>query len=550
MLLPFSSDGRGMASLTQNVRDFVRELRDKPAQGTSHGIGRRLASALQWNSTVQTEQISSDLQIEVTRGFVTNQPAAIFVSNHNAPRDTLIHNAALLAYHTTIEWGLAVSQDEAIVFNSHWLRDNDWFQLPPIQWEAVEDRLDILEAITPSGLAEGLIDKIATTFYKPDTILLPIDDALVQRLDYWRDEALRHATNPSGVDEKIQALFAQLFILRAIEDRGLAAELDSLWSTLSATTELDLSKLTTLFATAREKIQTDLFDQLTIHDIPVFVIAGIIQDLYTPSQLPNKNLRYNFAWIQADVLGRAYQKYLSTFLMPKTPASPQMEFWHQPVRDVERISVQKLTGVYYTPSFLVHYITERCLDRIPLWEDNQPKLPRIADFACGSGSFLGAAVDSLLRRLREKDPNRPWVTELINQKCIVGIDNDYRAVTLARLALWLRFAEEPNPLPLPRLEEVIIHGDSLREETWSQLPQTYDVILGNPPFIATGKIQSRTELQRRFQTAQGRFDYSYLFVELAITKLRPGGLLGLVVPNRLFINRDAGTMVRTKIRRR
>ena len=326
MLLPFSSDGRGMASLTQNVRDFVRELRDKPAQGTSHGIGRRLASALQWNSTVQTEQISSDLQIEVTRGFVTDQPAAIFVSNHNAPRDTLIHNAALLAYHTTIEWGLAVSQDEAIVFNSHWLGSNGWFHYQPIQWEAVEDRLDILEAITPSGLAEGLIDKIATTFYKPDTILLPIDDALVQRLDYWRDEALRHATNPSGVDEKIQALFAQLFILRAIEDRGLAAELDSLWSTLSATTELDLSKLTTLFATAREKIQTDLFDQLTIHDIPVFVIAGIIQDLYTPSQLPNKNLRYNFAWIQANVLGRAYQKYLSTFLMPKTVGHHRWSF--------------------------------------------------------------------------------------------------------------------------------------------------------------------------------------------------------------------------------
>ncbi len=43
----------------------------------------------------------------------------------------------------------------------------------------------------------------------------------------------------------------------------------------------------------------------------------------------------------------------------------------------------------------------------------------------------------------------------------------------------------------------------------------------------------------KFKTAQGKFDYSYLFIELALRKLSSSGILGLVIPNRLFKNRDA-----------
>jgi hypothetical protein len=106
----------------------------------------------------------------------------------------------------------------------------------------------------------------------------------------------------------------------------------------------------------------------------------------------------------------------------------------------------------------------------------------------------------------------------------------------------LRLAEEPDPLPLPKLDEVIIQGDSLQQDTWRTLPSGYDVIIGNPPFMPFGTVASKAELAERFKTAQGRFDYSYLFVELAIQRLGQGGLLGMVVPNRLFRNRDASNL--------
>jgi type I restriction-modification system DNA methylase subunit len=176
-------------------------------------------------------------------------------------------------------------------------------------------------------------------------------------------------------------------------------------------------------------------------------------------------------------------------------------------------------------------------------EQEDPEfIPRVADFACGSGSFLVEAVSALLRRLRQRDPNHNWARTLIEEKLIVGIDIDARAVAMSRLNLWIRFTEEPNPLPLPSINEVVVEGDSLGEDVWKRLPSSYDVVVGNPPFIATGSVEPRTELARRFQTAHGRFDYAYLFVELAINRLNPGGFLGMVVPNRLFRNRDAGTI--------
>jgi SAM-dependent methyltransferase len=477
-----------------------------------------------------------------TRGFLGTEPAAVFFSGVQAAPLQLLPAAALYAYHASIEWGLITNRFEALAFNSHWILNDDWYSLPAISLRSAEAGAGIFDALTPAGLTEGRIDRIAFDYKKPDRLLVPVDDALVQRLDHWRDEALRHAADPNEMDEKLQIIFAQLFVLRVVEDRGLAPGLASLKSLCSLHSELDLARLKSLFQEARSRIQSELFDFDLIESIPVFVVSGIISDLYTPRHLPRENLRYNFSWINADILGRAYEKYLSTLLVPAAVNSSQLRLWHQPQRDVDRISVQKSRGVYYTPTFLVQYLTQHCLDRYYDAIEDKTTLPRILDLSCGSGSFLTAAADYLLRHLRARDPGRSWAAELVEGRRIIGIDIDKRAVTLARLSLWLRFAEEPDPLPLPRLTEAIVHGDALATDTWSSLPMAYDVIVGNPPFLATGKIPTREALAARFQTARGRFDYSYLFLEMALTKLGDHGILGMVVPNRLFRNRDASTL--------
>ncbi len=267
---------------------------------------------------------------------------------------------------------------------------------------------------------------------------------------------------------------------------------------------------------------------------------GIINDLYSPHGGPAGFKRYNFAWMDADVLGSAYEKYISSILVPREPL-PQFEMFDQPLRGVAKVSVRRAAGAYYTPSFLSKYLTEVALEK---WFDRNQSaaLPRIIDFACGSGSFLTAALDGLLRRLKVIDKSKNWARELIESGCIQGMDIDERAVTMARLNVWQRLTEEPKPLPLPKLSKYIRTGDALRHETWRSIKPGFNIALGNPPFLATSKVSSRAYLEANYKTAQGRFDFAYLFVERGISILSENGIGAFVLPNRAFRNKDASAL--------
>jgi type I restriction-modification system DNA methylase subunit len=522
---------RGIADFTGGVAVSYTE---------SEPLSERLAAALGWQQgSARLENLEiQDGRLKLVRGFLGPQRASVFATNGTGATQQFLPDVARFAYHSSIHWGLAADEDGAVIFNSHWIRDEEWFRLPKIRWSELNEYRDVLTAITPQGMAAGHLDQIATRIRTPDRVLTPVDDALVARLDHWRLQALRFGDATEELDEDLHTLFAQFFVLRAVEDRRLAPDIPSLASTVIEQ-QVDIERLRTLFGRARAAIQSQLFASDPAQHFPSFILAGIIDDLYTPSQLPPGSQQYNFAWIDADVLGRAYEKYLANVFKPISP-SPQLHLFNQPLREVERVNVKKSGGVYYTPDYLVGTLTDQAIDRV-LSEPRDPDfIPRVADFACGSGSFLVEAVSVLLRRLRERDPHRNWVRTLIEGKHVVGIDVDPRAVTLSRMNLWIRFTDEPDALPLPSIDEVIVVGDSLGEEVWTTLPRSYDVVVGNPPFIATAGIQSREELGRRFKTAQGRFDYAHLFVELAVNRLAFGGVLGMVVPNRLFRNRDAG----------
>ena len=532
-----------MPAIAENIRDLVAVLGAGDDVDAARTVSAGVADLLGWNAgAASARRVKAvDERIQIMRGFVGGQPAAVFVAGEGIADRALLDDAALYAYHASVPWGIVASHSGATVFNSHWIRDNDWFHLPLIRWEDLHTSSDILEAITPDGITNGVIDRLATRVYRPDRFLRPVDDALVDRLDHWRSEVLRHTRGVAGVDAKLQTLFAQLFVLRTVEDRNLAADVPKLSSVLDGNWEANIDKLRKLLESAKTFVGGELFDDDVIEGVPTFVLGGIVHDLYVPQQLPHEGYRYNFAWIDADVLGLAYEKYLSTVLTP-APVAPQLGLFRQPLREVERVSVRKAGGVYYTPAYLTQYLAEQCVsDLVPEGWDAE-HIPRIGDFACGSGSFLVAAADALIRRLRAHDPSRNWARELVTGKHIIGIDVDEKAVTMARLNLWTRFTEEPHPLPLPRLAEVIIHGDSLSTDVWENIPSEYDIVLGNPPFLATGHTPDRDDLATRFRTAQGRFDYSYLFVELAVNHLVSGGVMGMVVPNRLFRNRDAGTV--------
>ena len=503
-----------------------------------------LAEAFGWDSG-RTRAIQVELDgavLDIRKGVISGEPAAVFGTVLRRNGHDPLNSAALYAYHASAPWGVLADEEGLTVFSSQWLAAQDWFRLPRITWDQIEQQRPLIDSFTPEGLLSRAPARNAARIREPGEFLKPIDDALVERLDRWRDQAMRYARATDRVDELLQTFYAQLFVLRTVEDRKLNQSLGRVSDVLAGSEGFDRQRWGELLAQARTLIGSDLFDSDVTAVIPDHVLAGVAHELYIPHKVPGA-ARYNFAWIDADVLGMAYEKYLASVLHPISLPS-QVDLFLPPEREVERFSTRKISGAYYTPRFITEYLATTMVDDHFRRRPVASGLPSVIDFACGSGSFLVAAIDKMLTRLKEEDPDRSWAKELIEGGHVAGIDIDEKAVTAARLHVWQRLIEEPDALPLPSLAEVIRVADGLDSVTWGPLDKHYDIVLGNPPFLATTFVGARGEMEARFETARGRYDYSSLFVEQAIRTLSPGGRLGLVVPNRLFRNKSGAPVRR------
>jgi hypothetical protein len=123
--------------------------------------------------------------------------------------------------------------------------------------------------------------------------------------------------------------------------------------------------------------------------------------------------------------------------------------------------------------------------------------------------------------------------------CLHGVDADPTAVELARLTLWLWLADPDTPLA--DLPATLLCGDALLDDLSNSLPEaSFDAIVGNPPYLsvftrATEHPDDYTRrVQDRYLTATGSFDLAVPFVERALRWARPGGRIGLVLPNKLL----------------
>ena len=268
-----------------------------PDQADGGNLGALLATALNWDSTeARHQQLFADKpETPIAKGLVGSQPAAIS-SGLNMWVCSVSSTQAPCMRITPPSSGEYTNATEIVIFNSPLRSKGHWFHLPSIPWDKLDSYIDSFEAVTPEGLTYGKIEQVAARFFERDRLLMPVDDALVDRLDHWRDEAMP-VKRPQSIDELINQLFAQMFVLRAIEDRRLAPEVPSLHSLVDPYGKAAAEALAALFKTAHVHLQSELFDDKTVLNIPPAILGGIITDLYVPSQLPVENARYNFAWI-------------------------------------------------------------------------------------------------------------------------------------------------------------------------------------------------------------------------------------------------------------
>ena len=89
-------------------------------------------------------------------------------------------------------------------------------------------------------------------------------------------------------------------------------------------------------------------------------------------------------------------------------------------------ATRSLLGEYYTPDWLAALVTDHLLDQ---WDWSAGDVPSILDPACGSGSFLRAAVNGIRGRVAEVGP-----ADLLDAllAAVKGIDVHPLAVTISR----------------------------------------------------------------------------------------------------------------------
>jgi adenine-specific DNA-methyltransferase len=146
---------------------------------------------------------------------------------------------------------------------------------------------------------------------------------------------------------------------------------------------------------------------------------------------------------------------------------------------------------------------------------------RVLDPGCGRGAF----IEGIIRWCDRKGASIPR---------IVGIELDAAHVTFARE----HFAQQPSV--------EIRRADFLSEDA-----ETYDFIIGNPPYVAlTGLTEAeRVRYRGRYFSATNRFDLYVLFFEEALRRLTVGGRLVFITPEKYLYVESAAALRRLMAQR-
>ncbi len=202
------------------------------------------------------------------------------------------------------------------------------------------------------------------------------------------------------------------------------------------------------------------------------------------------------------------------------------------------VQERKVRGHFSTPPQLV----ERILDACGYTADNDLSHIRVLDPACGSGNFLAGVASRLLTSARNAGLSHKAQIRAV-QRNIWGFDPDPVACFLAEMQLRTVLTEESKECyahtckTCQQKQNVPLHihqADGLAFP-WKQ-DANIDLFLANPPYLAT-KNNDLSGYQSARQ--RGQADSYLLFLNLALQVVRPGGWIGLVIPDPVLARSNA-----------
>jgi SAM-dependent methyltransferase len=188
---------------------------------------------------------------------------------------------------------------------------------------------------------------------------------------------------------------------------------------------------------------------------------------------------------------------------------------------------RKQRGHFSTP----HALIEQILDACGYTADADLSQRRLLDPACGSGNFLARAAERLCLAGHARGLNDTEVGETVTRN-LWGLDADPVACLLAEMQVRSTLTTHGVSTASTLLPLHIHQADSLTLP-WQPC---VDLLVANPPYLAAKNIDLSHYCQAR---QRGQADSYLLFLELALKIVRPGGWLGLVLPDPVLARANA-----------
>jgi len=474
--------------------------------------------------------------------------------------------AVSYGWNMGIEWVILSDFEGLKLFNTSWKIDTP---RPNLEFTYKEylNRFDDLWFFSKESFQKGELDR-QTGKWGIKTKRKEVDEKLASDLIEWRKKLFNNFSQwnenrtESDIDEAVQRILDRFIFIRSCEDRKIEAPV--LWPAFQKwSQEMKernfLKTLKPVFSEFDKEYNSNLFqphfcEELDTEGDP---FLEIIHGLYGDKE---SGVRYNFAAIKPDILGKVYEQYLGHLLQKAGKRGEELGK-----------TKRKKHGIYYTPTFIVDYIVQNALG--PVLDNCKTirdlKKVKVLDPACGSGSFLVRAIEIINDKYKRLGTKGDGFTKIqILTENIYGVDLDEQAVEIARLNLLLSVLDEQVKLPL--LSNNIKNGNSLISGTdedlkkhfgknfkdkkpfnWEEeFPEVFkqggfDVIIGNPPYVRVDNLDEtdKNYWKESFTSTQGKYDLYYLFIEKSINLLKSDGNLGFIVPNK-FCVADSGKKLR------
>lgn len=215
---------------------------------------------------------------------------------------------------------------------------------------------------------------------------------------------------------------------------------------------------------------------------------------------------------------------------------------------------RRRAAAFYTPPFVVDFMLDR-VEELAAFEDGGTLL----DPSAGSGVFLVGAYRRIVERALAARPGRSLTLDELRgllERNVFGIERNLDACHVAAFSLYLTMLDYVAPRDLRRIAAgkeatklfpELVGRNLFAEDFFSArdrfpgLPERIRFVIGNPPWKPSTGLASKAADRWREAHAKtaptGRGQAAELFTWKALREhLQEGGVLGLLVPAKSFVN--------------